>query len=139
MLDLIANATPPGFTAEQVGALIVAVIVALGGGGIIGRVIGKKEATGTRLEEPVPTVPVRKVPGGVHYYQHEALDRRVGELEKDVKEIKDNQADQYVQILEAGQERELRLMEKMDGQTRELHARLDDQFGPRPVRRKGGQ
>lgn len=92
-----------------------------------------------RLEDPVPTVPVQKVGGPAHFYQYEALERRVGVVEASLKEVIQQKAAEYVSILEAGQERELRLMEKMDGQTRELHARLDDQFGPRPKKAGGGR
>lgn len=92
-----------------------------------------------RVEEPVPTVPVTKVGGHAHYYQHEALVRRVDVLERDFADFEEKQSSQYVSLLEAGHARENAIKDKLDAQIRELHARLDDQFGPRPKKPGGGR
>jgi hypothetical protein len=93
-----------------------------------------------RLEEPVPEIPtrMRKVFNPPSWDQHVALERRVGVLETDLKAAEEKAAAQYLSLIEAGHARENSIKEKMDAQTRELHARLDDQFGPRPVKKTGG-
>lgn len=136
IFELLAQTPPPSGLIS--GEVVVAIIGAIFSGGAlwIGKILGERKAAPTRLVKPVPTVPVQRVPSAVTFHQHEALDRRVGRLEEEVKQLARDQAEQFKDILEAGQERERRLADKMDSQTRELHGRLDDQFGPRPQRRK---
>lgn len=122
-----------GFTADQVATLLVAVVVALGGGGLIGRKVGKREALAARLEEPVPTVPTQNVPRPVTYDQHSALERRVRVVEADLKDLRDSNSREYKQLLEAGSAREERIMGKLDELISAVHQRID-----KLVDRKGG-
>lgn len=92
-----------------------------------------------RLEDPVPTVPVVKIQGPVSWFQHEGLERRVSVLEQEFKTMEERQASQYLSLLNAGHEREVNIKDKIDGVAREWHARLDDQFGPRPKKPGGGR
>ncbi len=84
------------------------------------------------IQAPIPPITVFSASGPVTLDQHNALAKRVERVEAEVKEIRIEVGKQYAQILEAGHERELRIMQKIDASARAQHARLDELFGKRP-------
>jgi hypothetical protein len=89
----------------------------------------KSEATVTLTGQPIQ---IQNTPGPVTFNDLLPITERISRIETDVKELREGQAVQFVQILESGAERENRLRDKLDAIARELHHRLDLQFGPKP-------
>jgi hypothetical protein len=135
MLDVLAAAAPAD--PQLSGAWVLALLGKIFAGAvlIIGAVFTgvkrgeKKEREKVKgqisLEPPIPEVPVRKVMTPVTYEQHKALADRMTKAEVEIKEVRAAQSSQFVKILEAGQERETRLTDKLDNIARAIHARID--------------
>jgi hypothetical protein len=122
---MLANAAPAADPLDKilpwVTTFVVAVITA-----VLGRALGKKEAQSMRLEEPVPTVPTRKVPGIVTWNDLQPLVQRMDRFEKHLDEVRREQTDQFKEILEAGATRAESLRTHMDDFARAIHSRIDD-------------
>jgi hypothetical protein len=88
-------------------------------------------AKAVRVEEPVPTVPTRKVPGAVTWDSFGPLVARMDRLERHLDDVRKEQSDQFKELLEAGSAREQRLLDKVDSMARALHSRIDEHI-PRP-------
>jgi hypothetical protein len=84
------------------------------------------KAKAMRLEEPVPTVPTRKVFNNVTWNDLHPIITRMDRLEKHLDEVRKEQSDQFKEILEAGSTRESRLTHHLDDVARALHSRIDD-------------
>ena len=84
-----------------------------------------EKAKAVKLEEPVPTVPTRKVSQPPSWDQHEALAARVGNVEREIKDLRQENSREYKALLEAGAAREVRILEKIDQVARDWHGRLD--------------
>lgn len=125
-----ATNIPGDWVLALVGLIITTLL-----GGLVGKKIGKTEAQGMRLEEPVPTVPTRKVPGLVTWDHLQPLIQRMDRLERHIDDVRKEQSDQFKELLEAGAAREQRLVDKVDEMARAIHARIDDHL-PR-TRRQG--
>jgi hypothetical protein len=87
------------------------------------------KAKALRIEDPVPTVPVRKVPGVPSWNDHSNLVERVGRLESHIDKMRDEQAEQFRDLLIAGATRQeaivKQLSDKIDTVARDWHGRLD--------------
>jgi hypothetical protein len=68
------------------------------------------------------------------FYQHRQLEARVVRLEMGIEELRKDQAEKFTQLLQAGQERADRLIDKMDDVARAYHSRVDQlmQHAPPP-------
>lgn len=112
-----------GVSPEAVGGIIASLVVALIGGGYL----GKRSATTQRIRlgEPVPEIPVRRVSSPPTWDQHTGLERRVSVIEQAQTEMRRDMAAQFRELLEAGGSREQRLSAKLDGIAREIHRRID--------------
>lgn len=68
------------------------------------------------------------------FYQHRQLEQRVVRLEQGIEDLRKDQAEKFTQLLQAGQERADRLIDKMDDVARAYHARVDQlmQHAPPP-------
>lgn len=152
ILQLLADAavaapTPPASPDTLIsGSWLIAagktIIVALGTAGAawivaLKRGEAKGKASKVTVQDPVPEVPVRRVYSPPSFSQHMDLQRRVEKMEevtldlrndfyKALEEIRKEGAKQYVEILNAGHERETRLLEKMDGIARGIHNRINE-------------
>lgn len=84
------------------------------------------KAKALRLEEPVPTVPTRKVFNNVTWSDLQPLISRMDRLEKHLDEVRKEQTDQFKEILEAGATRAESLRTHMDDMARAIHSRIDD-------------
>jgi hypothetical protein len=115
-----------GMDPVSVGTMIGAILIALLGGGYL----GKRAATTqrVRLGEPVPEIPVRRVSTPPTWDQHAGLERRVTVLEAAQMEMRRDLANQFRELLEAGGTREARLGAKLEGIAKEIHRRIDAQF-----------
>jgi uncharacterized coiled-coil protein SlyX len=123
-------------------AVIVALVASLGSAGAAWIAAMKKgEAKGRSekitLQSPVPEVPVRRIYSPPTFSQHMELSRRLesleertakseDELQAAVAQIRAEMGKQYVEILKAGHEREIRLSDKLDDIARAFHSRVDD-------------
>jgi hypothetical protein len=116
------------------GNWIIAVIGAVASAGalLIGKMQGRKEATDMTLRDPVPTVPTSKVYHPPSWDMHQALTHRVIKLEDgmtrmqdELQSIRKESGLQYVSLLQAGSDRELRIGEKLDAVASEIHRRID--------------
>ena len=108
---------------------------------ILGRYWGKKEALVTRLEDPVPEIPTRKVSVPPTWSDHRALVERMARTEADVlrvegeiKEMRTLQAQQFQAIMQAGAEREMSLSNKLEGVATGIHRRIDEILSPTKTR-----
>lgn len=115
---------------EQVSVTAVSTIIGAvftGIGLLIGKLMEKKrQQNSVKLEQPVPEVPTRKVFHSPSWHQFEGLTRRVDHLENEFHELRDEQKQQFTQILQAGAERENRLRDKLDDVARGIHGRIDE-------------
>lgn len=145
-LIALANASPADHMIS--GDWVIKLVGALFAGAalVLGRYWGRKEseATRTRLDEPVPEIPTRKVYTPPSWDAHRALCDRVGRIEADLariqeemKEDRQSASQQYLALMAAGNERELRITEKIEGFARAIHGRIDDYLKPHPNRRQG--
>lgn len=107
---------------------------------LYGKQKGKQEAM--TIKEPIPTVPTSKVSTPPTWDAHRALCDRVSRLEDDmrtlhseVKGVRDEQNEQFRQLMVAGGEREIRISEKIEGFARAIHSRIDEYLKPQPPRR----
>ncbi len=138
MTNLISILADTNISGEWLTAFVVAIIGAVGG--VVAawkRGVKEGESKKITLGEPMPEVPVKRVYSPPSYYQHMDLARRVEKVEeitldlrnnfhKAVEEIRRDSAKQYVEILNAGHERETRIGEKLDDIARAFHSRVDD-------------
>lgn len=98
-------------------------------------------ARSLKIEDPIPTVPVRKVPGVPSWNDHSNLVERVGRLEAHIDKMRDEQAEQFKDLLIAGASRQeaivKQLSDKIDQVARDWHGRLDALSGhPKPPPRR---
>jgi len=108
---------------------------------LAGRYWGRKEASGMRLEDPVPEVPTRKVSTPPSWDAHRALADRVtrqeqisNELRTDLQEVRKEAAESYKELMSAGNERERSISDKLDGIARSIHSRIDELMKTKPAR-----
>jgi hypothetical protein len=103
-----------------------------------------RQATGkatVNLEPPVPEIPVamKRVYNPPTFSQHMEVVRRVNALEHSVAEIRREAAENYKELMLAGEARTNRMLDKMDDVARAFHARVDDLLAnppnPRPTKR----
>jgi len=117
-------------------AALLALIPVIGGVWIKAKKAGAKEAGEVTLKEPVPEVPVKRVYTPPTFSQHQDVVRRVAQLEADAKEnrehfeqqlrdIRREQAEQFVKLMQAGEMRKDMIFEKIDSMARGFHARVD--------------
>lgn len=126
MLAILATAASSGISAEQVGIIIGSIIIALIGGGVLGKKVADTQRV--RLSEPVPTITTRKHREPPSWDQHKELEHRVTTLEQAQAEFRRDLAQHYREMLEAGGARENRIMDKLDGIARGIHNRIDEQL-----------
>jgi hypothetical protein len=98
-------------------------------------------ARAVKIEDPMPTVPVRKVPGVPSWNDHSNLVERVGRMEDQVERMRSEQSEQFRDLLIAGTTRQeaivKQLSDKIDQVAREWHGRLDALSGqPKPPLRR---
>lgn len=120
----IAQAAPAG---QVSGEVLIAVIGAIFSGVslMLGKMLGKKEATAMRVESPVPTIPTMKIPAAVSWNDLHPIVQRIDRMERHLDEVRKEQAEQFREILEAGATRADRLTHHMDDVARAIHARID--------------
>jgi|GEM_PF-4709768 len=118
-----------GVSPETVGAIIGSLIIALIGGGYLGK---RAADNRIRIADPLPVVTTRKQSTPPTWDQHAGLERRVTVIEQGQSEMRREMALQYREILESGGMREIRLTEKLEGIARGIHARIDAMFPPIP-------
>lgn len=140
-----AEAAPPANDSVSLAALGTFLGLLAGAvGAVIAAVKGKKSGVeeGKKQGRAERSTTIEGQPIGVHvtrtlsWDNHQALEQRVTKLESRLDATEKEAGERYVQLLEAGSERELRITEKLgsklDGIARELHGRLDIHFGPKP-------
>lgn len=127
---ILANAAPAVDPLDKILPWVTTFVLGVLGL-VFGKVWGKREAQGMRLEEPMPTVPTRKVAGAVTWDSFAPLVARMDRLERHLDDVRKEQSDQFKELLEAGAAREQRLVDKVDDVARALHSRIDDHL-PRP-------
>lgn len=129
LIDILAN-TPPADPLDKIlpwVSTFVAMVLAA-----VFKVQAEK-AKALKIEDPVPTVPTRKVPGIVTWDHLQPLIARMDRLERHIDDVRKEQSDQFKELLEAGSAREQRLIDKVDDVARAIHSRIDDNLTrPRP-------
>lgn len=90
-----------------------------------GALILKSRIPFFRIGSPVPTVPVQKVGTPVTYEQHRALEKRVDEHQRTIEQLRTETGEQYRTLLEAGQNREIRIRDTISASARATHERID--------------
>ena len=134
MTEIIAQAAGQADSMVS-GNWIIGVIGALASAGalILGKMQGRKEAQRTTLESPVPEIPTRKGFTPPSWDAHVALCDRVtrqeaisNEMRHDLSEVRKDMANQYRELIQAGQERERNISDKLEGVARGIHHRIDE-------------
>jgi hypothetical protein len=143
MIPLLAQAAEQDFqvSGKWIIALLVAVIPLIGAVWIKAKAAGRGE---TKISEPVPEIPTKRVYSPPTFSQHQDLVRRVGMLENETKEhreyveaqlrdIRREQNEQFVKLMNAGETRKDAIMESMNDMVRNFHSRVDQLIdGHRP-------
>lgn len=124
IFHFVAN-TPPTDPLDKILPWVTTFVLGVLGL-VFGKVWGKREAQGMRIEEPVPTVPTRKVAGYVTWDSFQPIVTRMDRLERHLDEVRTEQSAQFKEILEAGSQRSERLSTHMDDIARAIHSRIDD-------------
>jgi hypothetical protein len=144
-LTMLAEAAPPPTDNVSLAVLLGVIGAIFSGLALLaGKVIGHKqgEVVGAKKEQarqqgnvtldpPIPEVPVRRVYPGPSWDQHRDLVRRVEASERHIEEMRADMGKQYIAILNAGQERERSIKDKIDEVAVEWHRRLDEIFKPK--------
>jgi hypothetical protein len=86
---------------------------------------GQASTTTTRIEAPVPVITTRREYSPPTFHQHHALGLRVDKLETGMDQLRRDNEQQFRTILLAGEERMLRMLDKLDGVARGFHNRVD--------------
>lgn len=104
---ILAQAAGDTMSGEYAIRLIVAILVALGGG--LGTYhIGRRRALAVRVaDQPVEVSERKPAP---NWAEFSGLSRRVENMERHMDELRDQQGRQYRDLLQAGHDRELRIM-----------------------------
>jgi hypothetical protein len=115
-------------------------VTALGGAVvlIVKALKAKMQRAKVTLQEPVPEVPVtmtRKY-NPPTFSQHMDAVRRIDRLEHCVDEIRREAAKNYTELMNAGEARTNRMLDKLDDVARAFHSRVDDLIANRPPNRK---
>lgn len=112
---------------EWLTTFVVAVIGAFGGLYAKARRDVRKatESRDVTVKDPVPEVPVKRVYSPPTFFQHRALEERVSRVEADQREMRRENAENFMKLMEAGETRQNRLIDKMDQMARSIHARID--------------
>lgn len=135
-LNLMAETAVSG---DWLIELAKGIIVAIGTGGaawIVAFRKGRAMRQKVTLEEPLPTMPVQRTYTPPSFSQHQDLVRRVKSLEEDAKEhrehvetqlrdIRREQSEQFVKLMNAGESRKDMIMESMNEMVRSFHSRVD--------------
>ena len=104
----------------------VALIPILGGVWVRAKKAGLRAATNNiTLQAPVPTVPISKVYTPPTYWQHMEVVRRVDKLETGQEEIRKEMGEQFRKLIEVGEERKDKLMDKIDASAKGFHERVN--------------
>ena len=129
-----AAAAPPDTLVS--GNWIIAVI------GAVSTILGMfwahqrgKTSQGVILNHPVPELPVRKVYSPPSFSQHMDLVRRIEVVESNVADLRRDQGQQFIRLMEVGEKRKDDILEKFEGVARGFHARVDQFMAEK---RKGG-
>lgn len=137
MADAVSGVTPAaggdGMTMSvaaitAIGVAVAAVLKAYKAG------VQKGAATETTIKDPVPEVPVRKVYSPPTFSQHMEIARRVDALEADQRVLRREMAEGFIKLMQVGEERKDKIMEKIDDVAKGFHSRVD-QIVKGPTRR----
>jgi hypothetical protein len=140
MLPLIlAQAQPDTMISGEWLTTTLKVIIA-GLALILGKYWGQRVAANASrdvtLKDPVPEIAAKRVYSPPTFSQHQELVRRVASLENETKEhreyveaqlrdIRREQAEQFVKLMNAGETRKDAIMESMNDMVRNFHSRVD--------------
>jgi len=139
-ITYLAQTQIPG---EWITSLIVAVITAAGGV-MVAYKKGQANPNVSRdvnLKEPIPEMPVKRIFTPPTFSQHQDVVRRVAALEMEAKEtrehfegqlrqIRNEQHEQFVKLMEAGEARKDMIFEKIESMARGFHHRVDQMMSP---------
>ena len=104
----------------------VALIPILGGVWIKAKKAGLSEATNNiTIQTPVPTVPITKVYSPPTFSQHMEVVRRVDKLEASHEELRRELAASFRRLIDVGEERKDKLMDKIDASAKGFHERVN--------------
>jgi adenine-specific DNA methylase len=108
----------------------VGLIPVLSGVWIKAKRAGLREATNNiTLQAPVPTVPISKVYSPPTFSQHMEVVRRVEKLETSheelSRELRREMGESFRRLMEVGEERKDKLMDKIDASAKGFHERVN--------------
>lgn len=123
----------PMIPGEWITAFVVSVIGAIAGPFVAYK---KGKSAQVKLPDPMPEMPVRKVYTPPTFSQHQDLVRRVSQLETEtrqhreyvetqLRDIRREQSEQFVKLMNAGESRKDAIMESMNEMVRGFHERVD--------------
>ena len=123
---------------EWITSLIVAAITAVGGVFVAYKKGQANPNPGrdVNLKDPVPEVPIKRIYTPPTFSQHQDVVRRVAALELEAKEtrehfegqlrqIRNEQHEQFIKLMEAGESRKDMIFEKIESMARGFHHRVD--------------
>ena len=111
---------------EWVTSFVVAIIGAVAAGLVSWKKgVAKGRGDKVTLQEPMPEVPVKRIYTPPTFSQHQDLARRVGALESDVREIRREAAEQFRKLVEVGEERKDKIMDRIEAVAVGFHQRVN--------------
>lgn len=117
---LISGTWLTGFVVAVIGAAAAACA------NVQGRKKGLRDATNNvTLQSPMPEVPVRKVYSPPSFSQHMDLVRRVEAVEGGISDLRRDQAQQFIRLMEVGEKRKDDIFEKIDTMATGFHSRVN--------------
>lgn len=86
---------------------------------------GKASTTLTKIEDPVPEIPVKRVYSPPSFSQHMEVVRRLETLETDHAKLRQEVAKQYVELLKVGEERKDKIIDEFNRVATGFHSRVN--------------
>lgn len=124
MIPILIHATM--VDGDWVLSLVKVILGGLLGSGGVWAVMNRRNKGKQRVTLDEPTkVQTERVYTPPTYWQHRALERRVGQVESDLRDVKKERAEDFLKLMNAGEQRQNRLMDKMDEMKTEINQRID--------------
>lgn len=87
--------------------------------------VSKGQTNKVTLPDPMPEVPVKRVYSPPSFSQHMDLVRRIEVMESNVADLRRDQAQQFLRLMEVGEKRKDDILEKFETVARGFHSRVD--------------
>ena len=112
---------------DWVLSLVKIIIGGLTGGSAVWWITKRNTKQSVQIEDP-SKVQTERVYSPPTFWQHRALERRVGAIETRQDAMDRENRDNFLKLMEAGEARQNRLMDKMDDMKAAINKRIDEKL-----------